>query len=164
MHYALRTLANGVAMKIKLIWLSTTLFVCGTAIAAALWQSNHAPLDVGQSTATSTTAESNSPKPSAVPSTGRRSVVETKTKLVDYTVMTKVYEKHQKEVNYTVMKPVYETREKTITYTVCTMVPETKTKTVEYTTCRMVPDTKQKTVEYQEVRYLPTDESKVDSK
>ena len=151
-------------MKIKLIWLSTAFFICGTAITAALWPSNKAPLDVGQSTATSTTAVSISAEPAAIPPTGMRPVVETKTKLVNYTVLTPVYEKHQKEVTYTVMKPVYETKEKTVKYTVCTMVPETKTKTVEYTTCRMVQEAKQKTVEYQEVRYVPTDDSKVESK
>ncbi len=90
----------------------------------------------------------------ATPS-GMRSVVETKTKLVNYTVSKPVIENHTKEVQYTVMKPVYETREKTVTYTVCTMVPEVKTKTVNYTTCRMEQETKQKTVEYKEVRYEP---------
>ncbi len=87
-----------------------------------------------------------------------RAMVETKTKLVNYTVMKRVYEDHQREVTYTVMKPVYETREKTVTYTVCKMVPEVRTKTVNYRTCKMVPEEQQKMIEYQQVRYQPSDE------
>ncbi len=93
----------------------------------------------------------------ATPS-GMRPVVETKTKLVNYTVKKPVHENHTKEIQYTVMKPVYETREKTVTYTVCTMVPEVRTKTVNYTTCRMEEETRQKSVEYKEVRFEPIDE------
>ena len=89
---------------------------------------------------------------------GMRPVVETKTKVVNYTVKKPVCENHTKEVQYTVMKPVYETREKTVTYTVCTMVPEVRTKTVNYSTCRMERETKQKTVEYEEVRYEPIED------
>lgn len=150
-------------MKIKFVWLSIALLIGGAAITAALWQVNDTEVEVGKSPIELNAAS----KPSehlASPPVGMRAVVETKTKLVNYTVMNPVHEKHQKEVNYTVMKPVYETREKTITYTVCTMVPETKTKIVEYTTCRMVPEAKQKTIEYQEVRYVPIDDSNLESK
>lgn len=86
---------------------------------------------------------------------GMRAVVETKSLLVNYTVVKPVYETHEKEITYTVMKPVYETKVKTVTYTVCTMVPETRTKTCTYTTCKMVPEQKTRTEEFTEVRYEP---------
>lgn len=151
-------------MRIKFVWLTTVLLISATAFTAALWNVNDAPTTVGQSLAEAVAVESSRGEPVPVPPAGTRPVVETKTKLINYTVIKPVYEKHQKEISYTVMKPVYETKEKTVTYTVCTMVPETKTKTVEYTTCRMVPEAKQKTVEYQEVRYVPINASESDSK
>jgi hypothetical protein len=95
---------------------------------------------------------------------GMRPVVETKTKLVNYTVKMPVRENHTKEIQYTVLKPVYETREKTITYTVCTMVPEVRTKTLNYTTCRMEEETRQKSVEYKEVRFEPIDDQPSNAK
>ncbi len=150
-------------MKIKLVWLSVVLLIGGTIITVARWRSNNAPLDARRSPAKYTVAATAGQLP-AKPPTGMRPIVETKTKLINYTIIKPVYEKHQKEISYTVMKPVYETREKTVTYTVCTMVPETKTKTVEYTTCRMVPEEKQKTVEYQQIRYVPIDDSQVEPK
>lgn len=151
-------------MKINLVWLSIALFASGTGITATSWLANQSPSVVGQSASKNAKADSNSPQPAAMPPAGMRRVVETKTKLVNFTIIKPVYEKHQKEVSYTVMKPVYETKEKVVTYTVCTMIPETKTKTVEYTTCRMVPEAKQKSVEYQEVRFVPVNEPKVEAK
>lgn len=148
-------------MKIKLVCLTTVLFINMAAITTVLLAVNNAPQ---KTPANSAAVESNRSATATFVSAGMRPIVETKTKLINYTVMTPVYERHQKEVSYTVMKPVYETKEKTVTYTVCTMVPETQTKTIEYTTCRMVPEAKQKSVVYQEVRYVPIDDSKIESK
>lgn len=150
-------------MKLKLVWLTAVLSISAIAIMGSLWYAKNSAPFGPQPAANSVGAESVSAAATTVPP-GTRRVVETKTKLINYTVMTPVYENHQKEFSYTVKRPVYETKEKTVTYTVCTMVPETKTKTVNYTTCRMVPELKQKTIEYEEVRYVPIEESQTDSK
>ena len=151
-------------MAIKRVWLTAAILVGGTVITVALWRLNDTPRQVPPSPKEIVVADSNDEELSMVVPVGMRPIIETKTRLVKYSIMKPVYEKHQKEVNYTVMKPVYETKEKVVKYTVCTMVPETKTKTVEYTTCRMVSESKEKTVEYQEVRYVPVDDSKIESK
>ena len=151
-------------MKNKLVWGSTFLFLVGATITCTLSRASISPPPVPQSSAMEVAAKSVPVDATSVAPQGMRPVVETKTKLVNYTVMTPVYEKRQQEVSYTVMKPVYEKRQKTITYTVCTMVPETKTKMVDYTTCRMVRETRQKSVEYQEIRYEPIEDSQDESK
>ena len=149
-------------MKIKVAWLAIGISSSTAILTGTLWLRNSAAPSQPES-AIQTTAKDAVQERASAPA-GMRPVVETKTKVIDYTVMIPVYENHQKEVSYTVIKPVYETKEKTVTYTVCTMVPETKTKTVNYTTCRMVPQAKQKTVEYAEVRYVPVAEPELKSK
>ena len=149
-------------MKIKVAWLAIGISSSTAILTSTLWlRTSTAPSR--PESAIQTTAKDAVQEQASAPA-GMRPVVETKTKVIDYTVMIPVYENHQKEVSYTVIKPVYETKEKTVTYTICTMVPETKTKTVNYTTCRMVPQAKQKTVEYAEVRYVPVAEPELKSK
>lgn len=145
-------LAKGVAMKLKFGRLSVGLCVGAMVVAGTVWAWKYpeqpATSDTQSSSATSTDNATDPPP-------GMRRVVETKTKLVNYTVLKPLRESHQKEIQYTIMKPVYETREKTVTYTVCTLVPETRTKVCNYTTVKMVPETKQKEIVYTEVSYLP---------
>ncbi len=151
-------------MKTKAVWLTAVLLIGATTGTTAVWRAMNAPLNVLPMATKVDEAESVRSESTQVAPAGMRSVIETKTKLIHYTVMKPVYENHQKEISYTVMKPVYETKEKTITYTVCTMVPEIKTKTINYTTCRMVPEARHKTVVYQEVRYVPIDDAQAEIK
>ena len=145
-------------MKSKLCWSALGLAVVFTLAIVAVIKTNNSTKPVAQ-----TAIEKLASEPAASIATrdtppGMKRVVETKTKLVNYTVARPIRETHEKEVTYTVMKPVHETREKTVTYTVCTMVPEVKTKTISYTTCRIEHETKQKVVEYDEVRYVPIED------
>jgi len=147
-----------VVMKSKLSWPALGLAVVLTLAIVAVIKTSISTKPVAQ-----TATEKMGSEPAATiatpdPPPGMRRVVETKTKLVNYSVARPVRETHEKEVTYTVMKPIYETREKTVTYTVCTMVPEVKTKTISYTTCRIEHETKQKAVEYDEVRYVPIED------
>ena len=145
-------LAKGVAMRLKLSRLGVGLCVGAVVVAGTVWALNQ----TGEPSTSATPAASTASSDNATdPPPGMRRVVETKTKLVNYTVLKPLRESHQKEIQYTVMKPVYETREKTVTYTVCTLVPETRTKVCKYTTVKMVPETKQKEIVYTEVSYVP---------
>ena len=142
-------------MKLKLNRLTIGFYVGLIVIVGGLLATRIFTKTAPGTTTATTVSKSDIATATTVTPFGMRPVVETKTKLVNYTVTKPVRENHTKEVQYTVMKPVYETREKTVTYTVCTMVPEVRTKTVNYTTCRMESETRQKTVEYKEVRYEP---------
>ena len=142
------------AMKLKLNRL-TIGFSVGLIIVGGLVATRTTTKTAPGTTTANAVSKSNIAVATTDTPSGMRPVVETKTKLISYTVKKPVHENHTKEVQYTVMKPVYETREKTVTYTVCTMVPEVRTKTVNYTTCRMEKETRQRTVEYKEVRYEP---------
>lgn len=92
---------------------------------------------------------------------GMRPVIQTESRLIDYTVMVPVREEHEKQINYTVVVPKYETVSKTVTYTVMNVVREEKTKTVPgtekpitYTVINHVPERKEKTVEYTTCRMV----------
>jgi len=145
-------------MKLKRNWLTIGLSVGLIVLVGGLVATRTTTKTAPGSTAANALSKSENAVTTTATPPGMRPVVETKTKLVSYTVKTPVRENHTKEIQYTVMKPVYETREKTITYTVCTMVPEVRTKTVNYTTCRMEEETRQKSVEYQEIRFEPIDD------
>jgi hypothetical protein len=146
-------LAKGVMMRSNLSLVAMGLGVALMLAMGAVVTTNFSKKSVAQTGTQKTVSEPTVSIAAPEIPPGMRRVVETKTKVVNYTVTNPVHETHEKEITYTVMKPVHETREKTIAYTVCRMVPEVRTKTVSYTTCRMERETKQKIVEYDEVRY-----------
>ncbi|MFN7730665.1 MAG: hypothetical protein ACK5OB_02105 [Pirellula sp.] len=95
-----------------------------------------------------------------------RSIRESHSKDVTYTIMRPVRERRTKTVQYTVMTEVRETRTKvdpvsgkSVAYTVLNRVPEKREKEIRYTVTSLVPEQRTKTVTYETTRQEPVERS-----
>lgn len=98
--------------------------------------------------------------------TPSRSIRESHSKDVTYTIMRPVRERRTKTVQYTVMTEVRETRTKvdpvsgkSVAYTVLNRVPEKREKEIRYTVTSLVPEQRTKTVTYETTRQEPVERS-----